>query len=69
MKFAFRTPSLRRMISARTSPRRFIAPSIGVKARAGSAGSRIQTARSRTASTRTTFGIGDVIRWMFGRGK
>ena len=35
MKFGFRTPSLRRMISARTSPRRFIAQSMGVKAPRG----------------------------------
>jgi len=31
MKFGIRTPSLKRMISARTSPKRFIRQSLGLK--------------------------------------
>ena len=35
MKFGIRTPSLRRVIAARTSPKRFVRHSLGLKAPRG----------------------------------
>jgi hypothetical protein len=58
------------MISARTSPRRFIAQSLGVKAPRGLGWiTNLKRALYNRVYNRTTFGIGDVFRWVFGRGK
>lgn len=71
MKFGFRTPSLRRSISARTTGRvkraikRAIIPSYGRK------GMGLLTHPRKSlynrAYRRTTFGLGDMLKFLFGK--
>lgn len=63
MKFGFRTPSLRRSISARTSWKRVIRHSIGLKA-PRSLGFVTNPKRYlyNKMYHRTTFGLGDVVK-------
>ena len=67
MKFGLRTPSLRRMISARTSPSRFVRHSLGLKAPRGWGWlTNPKRAAYNRVYSRATFGIADVFRWIFG---
>ena len=67
MKFGLRTPSLRRMIAARTSPRRFIAHALGIKAPRGFGWiTNPKRALYNRVYSRTTFGISDVLKRLFG---
>lgn len=67
MKFGLRMPSLRRMVAARTSPRRFVAHSMGVKAPRGFGWlTSPKRALYNRVYSRTTFGVGDLLRRIFG---
>lgn len=67
MKFGLRTPSLRKMVAARTSPRRFLAHSMGLKAPRGWGWlTNPKRAAYNRVYSRSTFGLADVLRWLFG---
>jgi hypothetical protein len=67
MKFGMRTPSLKRMIAARTSPARFVRHSLGLKAPRGYGWlTNPKRAAYNRIYSRTTFSIGDLFRWLFG---
>lgn len=67
MKFGLRKPSLKRMVSARISPSRFVRHSMGLKAPKGWGWlTNPRRAAYNRIYSRTTFSIGDVIRWLFG---
>lgn len=66
MKFGLRTPSLKRMIAARMSPARFVRHSLGFKAPRGWGWlTNPRRAAYNRVYSRTTFGIGDLLRWLF----
>lgn len=70
MKIGFRKPSSRRMVAARTSPARFVRHSLGVKAPRGFGWlTNPKRAAYNRVYSRVTFGLGDVLRWIFGGGK
>lgn len=70
MKFGLRTPSLRRMIAARTSPARFVRHSLGLKAPRGFGWlTNPKRAAYNRAYSRTTFGLGALLRMLFGGGR
>jgi hypothetical protein len=55
------------MIAARTSPRRFVAQSLGVKAPRGLGWiTNPKRALYNRVYSRTTFGVRDLLRWIFG---
>lgn len=66
MKFGFRTPSLKKMLAARTSPSRFARQNLGVTSPRswGWLTSPKKAAYNRVYS-RTTFGLGDLLQWLF----
>lgn len=67
MKFGMRKPSLKKMISARTSPARVIRHNLGVKAPRGWGWlTSPKKALYNRVYTRTTFSIWDVLRKLFG---
>lgn len=68
MKFGFRTPSLKKRVAARTSVKRVIRHSLGVKAPRGLGWltNPKKTAYNRVYS-RTTFGLADILKWLFGQ--
>jgi len=68
MKFGFRKPSLRKSIAARTSVKRFVRHSLGVKAPRGWGWlTNPKKAAYNRVYSRTTFGLQDVLKWLFGR--
>lgn len=68
MKWGLRKPSLRRMISARTSPARFVRHSLGFKAPRGFGWlTNPRRALYNRIYSRTTFSFADLLRWIFRR--
>ena len=67
MKFGLRKPSLRKSIAARTSVKRFIRHSVGVKAPRGWGWlTNPKKAAYNRVYSRTTFSLFDVFKWLFG---
>jgi hypothetical protein len=67
MKFGMRKPSLKKMISARTSPKRFVAHSLGFKAPRGWGWlTNPKRAAYNRVYSRTTFSFWDVLKALFG---
>ena len=67
MKFGLRKPSLKKTIAARTSVKRFVRHSIGVKAPRGWGWlTNPKKAAYNRVYSRTTFSIFDVLKWLFG---
>jgi hypothetical protein len=67
MKIGFRTPSLKKRIAARTSVKRYIRHSLGIKAPRGWGWiTNPKKAAYNRIYSRTTFGLSDVLRWIFG---
>lgn len=67
MKFGVRKPSLKKMISARTSPSRLVRHSFGIKApRGGGWLTNPKRAAYNRVYSRTTFSIWSVIKALFG---
>lgn len=67
MKFGMRKPSLKKMVSARTSPARIVRHNLGVKAPRGWGWlTSPKKAVYNRVYTRTTFSIFDVLRKLFG---
>lgn len=66
MKFGMRKPSLKKMISARSSPKRYIRHSLGLKVPRGWGWltNPKRTAYSRVYS-KTTFSLFDLIKYLF----
>jgi hypothetical protein len=70
MKIGLRIPSLRRRIAARTSLKRYVRHSLGLKAPRGWGWlTNPRRAAYNRVYARTTFGITDVLRWLFRAGK
>jgi hypothetical protein len=68
MKFGMRKPSLKRMIAARTSPKRFIRHNLGIKAPRGWGWlTNPKRAAYNRVYSRTTFSIWDLLKVFFGR--
>lgn len=66
MKFGIRTPSLKKMISARTSPARFVRHNLGFKAPRGWGWlTNPKKALYNRVYSRTTFSIWDLLRKLF----
>lgn len=66
MKFGLRTPSLKKMIAARTSPARFVRHSLGLKAPRGWGWlTNPRRALYNRIYARTTFSIFDLLRRLF----
>lgn len=67
MKFGIRTPSIKKMISARTSPARYVRHSLGIKAPRGWGWltNPRKTAYNRVYS-RTTFSFWHLLKAFFG---
>lgn len=67
MKFGFRKPSLKRRIAARTSVKRYVRHSLGVKAPRGWGWlTNPKKAAYNRVYSKTTFGLLDVLKWIFG---
>lgn len=67
MKFGMRKPSLKKMIAARTSPKRFIRHNLGLKAPRGWGWlTNPKKALYNRVYTRTTFSLWDVLKKLFG---
>lgn len=67
MKFGLRKPSLKKMIAARTSPKRFIRHNSGLKAPRGWGWlTNPKKALYNRVYYRTTFSIWDVLKKLFG---
>jgi len=67
MKFGFRKPSLKKSIAARTSVKRFVRHSLGVKAPRGWGWlTNPKKAAYNRIYSRTTFGLMDILKWLFG---
>lgn len=67
MKFGLRKPSLKKMIAARTSPKRFIRHNLGLKAPRGWGWlTNPKKALYNRVYYRTTFSIWDVLKKLFG---
>ncbi len=67
MKFGFRTPSLKKSIAARTSLSRAVRHSLGIKAPRGWGWlTNPKKAAYNRVYSRTTFGLADVFKWLFG---
>ena len=70
MKFGLRRPSLSKMIAARTSPKRYLRHSLGLKAPRGWGWvTNPRRAAYNRVYSRTTFSVADLIRWLFGGGE
>lgn len=70
MKFGPRKPSLKRMIAARTSPKRFIRHNLGLKAPRGWGWlTNPKRAAYNRIYSRTTFSIWDLLKVFFGSRK
>lgn len=68
MKFGFRTPSLKKRISARTSWKRYARHSLGLKAPRGTGIiTNPKKALYNKAYNKTTFGIGDIFKTKSGK--
>ena len=66
MKFGFRTPSLKKMLAARTSPSRLVRQNLGLKAPRGWGWlTNPRKAAYNRVYKRTTFGLGDLLKWLF----
>ena len=66
MKFGFRTPSLKKMLAARTSPSRLVRQNLGLKAPRGWGWlTNPRKAAYNRVYNRTTFGLGDLLKWLF----
>lgn len=66
MKLGFRTPSLQKMLAARTSPSRFVRQNLGVKAACGWGWlTNPKKAAYNRVYSRMTFGLGDLLKWLF----
>jgi hypothetical protein len=66
MKFGLRKPSLKRMIAARTSPKRFIRHNLGLKAPRGWGWlTNPKRAAYNRVYSRTTFSIWDLLKAFF----
>ena len=69
MKFGVRRPSLRRMISARTSPARFVRHRLGLKAPRGWGWlTNPRRAAYNRLYSRTTFSLWSLLKTLFGGG-
>jgi len=67
MKFGFRSPSLKKSIAARTSAKRFVRHSLGVKAPRGWGWlTDPKRAAYNRIYSRTTFSLLDVLKWFLG---
>ena len=67
MKFGMRKPSLKRMISARTSPARFVRHSLGLKAPRGWGWlTNPKRAAYNRVYSRTTFSLWRLLKVLFG---
>ena len=67
MKFGFRVPSINKRIAARTSVKRYIRHSLGFKAPRGWGWlTNPKKAAYNRVYSRTTFGIEDILKWLFG---
>jgi hypothetical protein len=67
MKFGFRIPSINKRIAARTSVKRYVRHSLGFKAPKGWGWlTNPKKAAYNRVYSRATFGIGDVLKWLFG---
>jgi len=67
MKFGMRSPSLKKMISARTSPARYVRHSLGIKAPRGWGWlTNPKKAAYNRAYSRTTFSVWSVLKSLFG---
>ena len=70
MKFGVRRPSLRRMISARTSPARFVRHRLGLKAPRGWGWlTNPRRAAYNRVYSRTTTSVWSLLKALFGGGK
>ena len=68
MKFGFRTPSLKKMLAARTSPSHVVRQNLGLKAPRGWGWlTNPRKAAYNRVYNRTTFGLGDLLKWLFKR--
>ena len=68
MKFGLRKPSLKKMVAARTSPARFVRHNLGLKSpRGGGWLTDPKRAAYNRVYSRTTVGLLDLLRWLFGR--
>lgn len=66
MKFGMRKPSVKKMLVARTSPKRFVAHNLGLKAPRGWGWlTNPKRAAYNRVYTRTTFSIWDVLKTLF----
>jgi len=67
MKFGMRTPSLKKMISARTSPARYVRQSLGFKAPRGWGWlTNPKRAAYNRVYSRTTFSVWSLLKSLFG---
>lgn len=67
MKFGFRAPSLKKSIAARTSVKRFVRHSLGVKAPRGWGWlTNPKRAAYNRIYSRATFSLLDVLKWFLG---
>lgn len=67
MKFGMRKPSLKKMISARTSPSRFVRHSLGLKAPRGLGWlTNPKRAAYNRVYSRTTFSLWSLLKSLFG---
>lgn len=67
MKFGMRTPSPKKMLAARTSPARFVRHGLGLKAPRGWGWlTNPKRAAYNRVYARTTFGLADLLRLLFG---
>lgn len=67
MKFGMRTPSLKKMISARTSPARFVRHNLGFKAPRGWGWhTNPKKAAYNRVYSRTTFSFWSLLKTLFG---
>ena len=70
MKFGVRRPSLRRMISARTSPARFVRHRLGLKAHRGWGWlTNPRRAGYNRLYSRTTISLWSLLKTLFGGGR
>lgn len=67
MKFGMRSPSFKKMISARTSPARYVRHSLGIKASRGWGWlTNPKKAAYNRVYSRTTFSVWSVLKSLFG---
>jgi hypothetical protein len=67
MKIGFRKPSLKKRLAARTSVKRHVRHSLGVKAPRGYGWlTNPKKAAYNRVYSRTTFGLAALLKWLFG---